>query len=100
MELLGTGGTGQTWLCQHHETARRVAVKFVPRPLPPVLVPLISMELQVRRRSVGVRTDGQTHTKLQGGNGAMCTLEWRKGEGSVGVTADWWCWGMGWRAAW
>jgi hypothetical protein len=48
MELLGEGGTGQTWLCQHHETARRVAVKFVPRPLPPVLLPLISMELQVR----------------------------------------------------
>ncbi|KAG2450725.1 hypothetical protein HYH02_004563 [Chlamydomonas schloesseri] len=48
MELLGTGGTGQTWLCQHHETARRVAVKFVPRPLPPVLVPLISMELQLQ----------------------------------------------------
>ncbi|KAG2438109.1 hypothetical protein HXX76_005718 [Chlamydomonas incerta] len=48
MELLGTGGTGQTWLCQHHETARRVAIKFVPRPLPPVLVPLISMELQLQ----------------------------------------------------
>ncbi len=31
MELLGEGGTGQTWLCQDLKTHRRVAVKFIPR---------------------------------------------------------------------
>ncbi|GIL84746.1 hypothetical protein Vretifemale_13356 [Volvox reticuliferus] len=48
MELLGEGGTGQTWLCQDLKTHRRVAIKFIPRPLAKVLVPMVSQEIQLQ----------------------------------------------------
>ncbi|GLI66703.1 hypothetical protein VaNZ11_010636 [Volvox africanus] len=48
MELLGEGGTGQTWLCQDLKSHRRVAIKFIPRPLAKVLVPMVSQEIQLQ----------------------------------------------------
>ncbi|KAG2492153.1 hypothetical protein HYH03_009644 [Edaphochlamys debaryana] len=48
MEMLGEGGTGQTWLCQDVRTARRVAIKFMPRPLAKVLVPMVAQEIQLQ----------------------------------------------------
>ncbi|GLC47490.1 Serine/threonine-protein kinase 40 [Pleodorina starrii] len=48
MELLGEGGTGQTWMCQDLKSHQRVAIKFIPRPLPKVLVPMVSQEIQLQ----------------------------------------------------
>lgn len=44
---LGKGGTGDTWLCKNPKTQALVAIKFIKRPLPRVLMPNILREFTV-----------------------------------------------------
>ncbi len=48
MKHLGKGGTGDTWLFKDLKTGEPVAIKFIRRPLPKVLVQNILREFTVR----------------------------------------------------
>ncbi|PNW74478.1 hypothetical protein CHLRE_12g485600v5 [Chlamydomonas reinhardtii] len=50
LQLLGAGGTGSTYLCEDVRDGRRVAIKFISRPLAKVLVPMVSQEIQLQAR--------------------------------------------------
>jgi serine/threonine protein kinase len=45
----GKGGTGDTWAFQNTQTGEQVAIKFIKRPLPKVLVQNITREFTVRQ---------------------------------------------------
>jgi serine/threonine protein kinase len=45
---LGAGGTGETFLCTDARTTEEVAIKFIQRPLPKALMPMIKAEIEVR----------------------------------------------------
>jgi hypothetical protein len=49
LRKLGQGGTGETWLCRDKRNNTLVAVKLVPRPIPKVLVSMLSHEIRVRQ---------------------------------------------------
>ena len=48
MKLLGEGGSGQTWLCRHSITTKLVAIKFIKRPIPKIVLPMLMYEIKVR----------------------------------------------------
>lgn len=50
----GRGGTGDTWAFLDKRTNEEVAIKFINRPLPKVLVQNIQREFTVRARSVQI----------------------------------------------
>ena len=47
MKLLGEGGTGQTWLCRSSTTSKLVAIKFIKRPIPKIVLPMLMYEIKV-----------------------------------------------------
>lgn len=47
-ELLGRGGSGETFLCTNVLTEQKVAVKFIPRPIPKPVLPMIKHEIQIQ----------------------------------------------------
>lgn len=47
VNLLGSGGTGQSWLMVEKETNEYLAVKLIPRPIPTVLQPMMLREIEV-----------------------------------------------------
>eukprot|EP01025_Chloroclados_australasicus_P034876 TRINITY_DN3560_c2_g1_i1.p1 TRINITY_DN3560_c2_g1~~TRINITY_DN3560_c2_g1_i1.p1 ORF type:complete len:418 (+),score=50.04 TRINITY_DN3560_c2_g1_i1:200-1453(+) len=48
IELLGTGGTGETWLCRSKRTNLLEAVKLIKRPIPKVIAPMVSEEIKIQ----------------------------------------------------
>ena len=48
MKLLGEGGSGQTGLCRHSITTKLVAIKFIKRPIPKIVLPMLMYEIKVR----------------------------------------------------
>jgi len=48
MRLLGEGGSGQTWLCQEVKTRATVAIKFIRRPIPKVMLPMLMHEIKIQ----------------------------------------------------
>lgn len=46
LQLLGHGGSASTYLCRDLATKELVAVKFMPRPLPKLAVPLLMVREQ------------------------------------------------------
>jgi serine/threonine protein kinase len=56
VNLLGAGGTGQSWLMVDKETNEYLAVKLIPRPIPSVLQPMMLREIEVRPRLPPVST--------------------------------------------
>lgn len=49
--LSGKGGTGDTWCFREKKTGTLVAIKFIKRPLPKVLLQNIQREFTVRRET-------------------------------------------------
>ena len=47
MKLLGEGGSGQTWLCRSSKTSKLVAIKFIQRPIPKIVLPMLMYEIKV-----------------------------------------------------
>jgi hypothetical protein len=45
--MLGEGGSGVTYLCEDIAARKRVAVKFITRPIAKVVLPLVVQEFQV-----------------------------------------------------
>eukprot|EP01023_Acetabularia_acetabulum_P014565 TRINITY_DN17113_c0_g2_i1.p2 TRINITY_DN17113_c0_g2~~TRINITY_DN17113_c0_g2_i1.p2 ORF type:complete len:183 (-),score=33.79 TRINITY_DN17113_c0_g2_i1:45-593(-) len=48
IQLLGTGGTGETWLCKSLKTGQFEAVKLIRRPIPKVIVPMVLEEIKIQ----------------------------------------------------
>lgn len=48
VNLLGAGGTGQSWLMVDKETNEYLAVKLIPRPIPSVLQPMMLREIEIQ----------------------------------------------------
>ncbi len=46
--MLGEGGSGETWLCKDLKTGEERAVKFIQRPIPKVVLPMINHEVKVQ----------------------------------------------------
>lgn len=46
-QMLGEGGSGQTFLCIHRATGKAVAIKMIPRPVPKVVLPMLMHEIMV-----------------------------------------------------
>ncbi len=47
VQLLGTGGEGETWLCKDKRTKEEVAVKLVRRPIPKSITQIIQREIKI-----------------------------------------------------
>ena len=47
MKLLGEGGSGQTWLCRNNTSSKLVAIKFIKRPIPKIVLPMLMYEIKV-----------------------------------------------------
>eukprot|EP01023_Acetabularia_acetabulum_P069107 TRINITY_DN9929_c0_g2_i1.p2 TRINITY_DN9929_c0_g2~~TRINITY_DN9929_c0_g2_i1.p2 ORF type:complete len:158 (-),score=33.96 TRINITY_DN9929_c0_g2_i1:42-515(-) len=48
LELLGTGGTGETWLCRCISSGQLQAVKMIRRPIPKVILPMVLEEIKIQ----------------------------------------------------
>lgn len=48
IKLLGTGGEGETWLCNDNTTQEQVAIKLIRRPIPKAVVNLIKREIKIQ----------------------------------------------------
>jgi hypothetical protein len=46
-KLLGEGGSGQTWLCLDRAARKQVAIKFMKRPIPKIVIPMMMHEIKV-----------------------------------------------------
>ena len=46
--MLGEGGSGETWLCRDKQSGEELAIKFIQRPIPKVVLPMIFHEVKVR----------------------------------------------------
>jgi hypothetical protein len=46
--MLGEGGSGETWLCKDTKSGDEFAIKFIVRPIPKVVLPMIFHEVKVR----------------------------------------------------
>eukprot|EP00798_Chlamydomonas_sp_ICE-L_P019999 gene19999-26712_t len=46
--MLGEGGSGQTWLSRDLKTQEEVAIKFIPRPIPKIVLPMIKHEIKIQ----------------------------------------------------
>ena len=44
--MLGVGGSGETWLCIDNITKKQLAVKFIKRPIPQVVLPMLRYEIK------------------------------------------------------
>ena len=47
VELLGEGGSGETWLCIDLVTKEKVAIKALKRPIPKIVLPMVLHEIKV-----------------------------------------------------
>lgn len=47
-KLLGEGGSGQTWLCRDVQQRKMVAIKFIKRAIPKIVLPMLMHEIKVR----------------------------------------------------
>ncbi|KAG1655320.1 hypothetical protein FOA52_006619 [Chlamydomonas sp. UWO 241] len=48
MQMLGEGGSGQTYLCKAHDGGQTVAIKFIRRPVPKVVLPMLMHEIMIQ----------------------------------------------------
>eukprot|EP01024_Parvocaulis_polyphysoides_P033509 TRINITY_DN29793_c1_g2_i1.p3 TRINITY_DN29793_c1_g2~~TRINITY_DN29793_c1_g2_i1.p3 ORF type:complete len:109 (+),score=7.92 TRINITY_DN29793_c1_g2_i1:246-572(+) len=48
IRLLGSGGTGDTWLCRSLKTKQYEAVKLIKRPIPKVIIPMVLEEIKIQ----------------------------------------------------
>mmetsp|Transcript_4620 Transcript_4620/g.7936 ORF Transcript_4620/g.7936 Transcript_4620/m.7936 type:complete len:437 (+) Transcript_4620:190-1500(+) len=48
LHMLGEGGSGETWLCKNLRTNEEVAVKYIQRPIPKVVLPMIYHEVKIQ----------------------------------------------------
>mmetsp|Transcript_7770 Transcript_7770/g.19278 ORF Transcript_7770/g.19278 Transcript_7770/m.19278 type:complete len:422 (-) Transcript_7770:514-1779(-) len=48
MRMLGEGGSGETWLCKDLNSGNDVAIKFIQRPIPKVVLPMIFHEVKIQ----------------------------------------------------
>lgn len=48
LKMLGEGGSGETWLCKDLRTGDELAIKFIQRPIPKIVLPMIFHEVKVR----------------------------------------------------
>mmetsp|Transcript_36715 Transcript_36715/g.108271 ORF Transcript_36715/g.108271 Transcript_36715/m.108271 type:complete len:446 (-) Transcript_36715:145-1482(-) len=46
--LLGEGGSGQTWLCIDRKSGQASAVKFISRPIPKTVLPMLLPEIMIQ----------------------------------------------------
>ena len=46
--MLGEGGSGETWLSIDLATNEKVAIKFLKRPIPRLMLPMVMHEIKVR----------------------------------------------------
>ncbi len=65
----GKGGTGDTWLFKDSNTGSEVAIKFIRRPLPKVLLTNIVREFQVWHVLVGIWPGARAWNGWCGGRG-------------------------------
>jgi serine/threonine-protein kinase SRK2 len=49
LKMLGEGGSGETWLCKDIKSGDEFAIKFIVRPIPKVVLPMIFHEVKVRQ---------------------------------------------------
>lgn len=58
-KMLGEGGSGQTWLCLDRRQRKSVAVKFIRRPVPKVMLPMLMHEIKVSSKGMVDSTTGK-----------------------------------------
>lgn len=46
--MLGEGGSGQTWLCRDMEKKKMVAIKFIKRAIPKIVLPMLMHEIKIQ----------------------------------------------------
>ena len=51
VKMLGVGGSGETWLCIDVTTRKQLAVKFIKRPIPAIVLPMLKYEIKVQQQS-------------------------------------------------
>mmetsp|Transcript_10826 Transcript_10826/g.27788 ORF Transcript_10826/g.27788 Transcript_10826/m.27788 type:complete len:469 (+) Transcript_10826:407-1813(+) len=69
VNLLGSGGTGQSWLMVEKETNEYLAVKLIPRPIPTVLQPMMLREIEIQGQL------GHGHLNLVNSSSAILTAQ-------------------------
>lgn len=50
VKMLGVGGSGETWLCIDNTTKKQLAVKFIKRPIPLVVLPMLRYEIKASQQ--------------------------------------------------
>lgn len=48
LRMLGEGGSGETWLCRDAESGEERAVKYIQRPIPKIVLPMIYHEVKIQ----------------------------------------------------
>lgn len=51
VKMLGVGGSGETWLCIDNVSKKQLAVKFIKRPIPAIILPMLKYEIKASKRS-------------------------------------------------